>query len=308
MGCFSSTSKSSTKTSTKTPDSIKDLEKVLAPAAIDVSETPYEAYSGDRVAGFNNDQNTGFDMLRSLVGDAPDVTAEAMSGVKNYMNAPGQSVSTERIVDEDGRLGAISDYMNPYQNQVIDPAIQKIMDATFNRKKGLDAQQHNAGAFGDARHGIQEGSLFNDAQESIGNVSGQLLASGYDNAMAQRQSDLQNFQNVDMSNANYNEAALGRQFQGANAMPGVASAAFGANMDQINALLGAGQQQQQNEQSNLDAGYENFLREQEHPYRSIDALIGAIGGIPTARETTTTTTQPNNSASGAIGAILGGLF
>ena len=308
MGCFDKTTKSFSTTSTATPKSIQALESSLAPAAVDLAKTPYESYEGERVAGFNGDQTQGFDMLRDLVGNQQDVTGEAVNGIQSYMGGPAQNVGTERVVDEGGKLGAISDYMNPYQQNVIDPAIQKIMDATFDRKKQLDGIQHNAGAFGDARHGIQEGQLFNDAQETIGNVSGQLLNTGYNQAMGLRQGDQQQNLNADVTNANFNEGQLSRQFQGAAALPGIQASGFSSNMDQINALMGMGQQQQSNTQSGLDVGYEDFLRSQEHPYRGIDTLIGAMNGIPTARETTTTKTEPNNSNAGFLGSLLGGIF
>ena len=182
-------------------------------------------YTGERVAGFNPDQNTAFQGLRDAVGTAPVLLPEALQGARTFANAPAQAIDpryaaapaqaigTERLVDESGRLGAMSDYMNPYSEDVLQKTLQKIYDAADKARLNLGARATSANAYGDARHGIEGGQIDLNTQRAVGETSSQLLKEMFDTAMGWRSQDVGRFYNTDLANAGFNEQALERGFR-----------------------------------------------------------------------------------------------
>lgn len=292
-------------TTQKLPQFVEDAGKLLVEKGTEVSNKPFEGYDGQRVADFNSDQNTAFQQIRDLVGGAPGLTEEAMAGARRYASAPAQSVGTERIVDEGGRLGAISDYMNPHVANALDPAIRKIMEASAQLKKGIRGSATSAGAFGDARHGIADVGLYDKTLQNIGDTSANFMMNAFNNAMNQRTADRNAFMQGDQMNAGYNEAALTRDLMGTAALQDRAK----GQLDLIGNLLGSGTQQQGNTQANLDALFQEFMREQNWDFDTLQALGQALSGAPYSKtETTTKTGGSDNSGLGALGSIAAALI
>jgi hypothetical protein len=285
------------------PAYIDTASKALVKKGTDVLEKPFEAYTAPRVADLTADQMSVFQKLRDLVSSSPIVMPQAQQNISNYTNAPAQNVQTERVVDESGRLGAISDYMNPNLEAALAPALRKIQEAADLQRKKIGAGATSAGAFGDARHGILEGTLGRDTSTAMGDVAGKFYSDAFDKAMAARTGDLSRFLTTDTANAGYGETALGRQLTGANAQENLATADQNRMLTQLQALLSGGGAQQTNEQAKLDATFQEFLRKYGNDANVINALSAALKGASPDWTQTTTNTQPDNSIMQTIGAI-----
>lgn len=225
-----------------------------------INNTPYQAYGGQRVAGFDPDQTNAFNQVRSL------------------SSAP--SVLNERLVDEGGRLGKISDYIDPYVAQTLQPAIRNIQEAGQQQRMDIGDQAQSAHAFGDARHGIVEGMQMRDESRNIGDLSAQKYSDAYNTAMAERGADRTSL-------------ATGEQDR----------------MQRALALLGVGDRGQAQQQKGLDTQFEEFQRKGEDPYRKLDAILSFLTGNPASRDVTTTTSNNNNNwlaqlLGGAAGAFI----
>jgi hypothetical protein len=237
------------------------------------------------------------------------VGGTAIKGAADYAAAPAQNVSTERTVDENGKLGSISSYLNPYNDAVVQPALRKIQEQADQQRKRIAAGATAGGSFGDARHGIDEAMLGRDTSLAMGETAGALNKAGYDTAMNLRTGDLNRFKDVDALNAGYNETALNRGFQGTGAELDRATADQNRLLTQINSLLGAGSQQQAHDQAGLDAAYQEFMRK----YIGDDqAKIAAASQALTAQKgnysTTKTSEQPDNSLLGGVGSAAGSML
>lgn len=119
--------------------------------ASDVSNQQYQGYDGSRIAGFSDDQEAGFDMVRQnaqqgsgLSQQANDYATRALSGQggfsaeKNPYRNQATPVGNNRFAGE-----------NPYLGQMIGDAQQDITksytDATM---PNMLSQFQSAGAFG----------------------------------------------------------------------------------------------------------------------------------------------------------------
>ncbi len=290
------------------PNYITEAGQNLLTQSQELADKPFESYTGERVAGFSGDQQTAFQELRNLVSNRPNVVGEALDGARSYGSAPAQEISTERVVDEGGRLGAISDYFNPYDDNALQPAIRKIMEAADAQRKRISAGATSAGAFGDARHGILERDLDFETSSAIGETSAQFFKDAFDRAMGHRQTDLSRFNATDQNNASFDEAALNRQLTGSTSLLDMSGKDQTTALQAIQALLTSGGVQQGNEQAGLDADYGEFLREYGHEFSILDALGAALSGVPYERTQTTTQTTPDNSGYQAAGAAAGAIL
>jgi hypothetical protein len=288
--CDESETKSTT--TQKVPDYVEAGGKQLVSQASKLANKPYQSYTGERVADFTADQQTSFQAIRDLFTSG----GLAIPGAQAYAAGPAQNVSTERIVDEEGKLGAINDYLNPYREAAIQPAIQAILDQQAAAQKRVGAAATSAGAFGDSRHGIMEASVDEATSQALGDTVGRFMSEGFDKSMAARSSDLDRFLSTDKLNADFVEQALKRQFEGTQA-------AGSEQMKNIQALLASGSLQQGQQQAKNDATYEEFLRKYGHNFSVLEALSAALTSAPYSKTSTTTETAPDNSMAGAAGSM-----
>lgn len=264
-----------------------------------IYDKPYEAYSGDRVAGLTGDQGNGFQMLRDWVssgGSAP--TRDA--GTALIQKGAAYTPSTERIVDEGGRLGKMSDYTNPFTAQTLDPTLREIDRQTQAARMRTGDRATSAGAFGDARSGVLEGMDNRTGVQAGSDATYKAFADAFNTAMGLRSGDLNRFTAGDESSANRDIAAGG-------ALVDTAGKAQQDFMSQLTALLTTGGIQQQNAQSGLDANYEAYQNEQNDPYKKLAALVSTIGGVPYSTTGTTTKDDGGAGALSLLGSLIGAI-
>lgn len=163
----------------------------------------------------------GGDQWQSLIDAFTSAGAQTVGGggtldmVRNAATADAQKVGTERIVDENGRLGKVSDYMDPYLEASISPNIRRMEEDAATQRLALKGAATSAGAFGDARHGVLEQGINRDTQRNIGDYAGAAYENAFRNAMSERTSDISRFLQADTTQGQFNEQALGRMFTGA---------------------------------------------------------------------------------------------
>lgn len=250
MGCCSSETKQESKTTI--PAYLEQGGEQLVSMASDLANKDYQS-NPLQIADFAPDQQAAFEQIRNL----------------------NPEISTERVVDENGRLGKISDYFNPYA----DPAFKAIQDAEDANRKRIGASSTSAGAYGDARHGILEVGNMAEAQNA--RVSAAYQA--FDKAMTARGQDLARFTDVDKTN-------------------------FSQALQAVQALLTSGGIQQGQEQAKNQAIFDDFLRQYGHDFNVLEAFGAALSGAPHSTTTTSTSTTPSNSISQLLGSASGALL
>lgn len=294
---------SKTTTVQKVPKYIEEGGKEVIAKSQALADKPFEAYTGQRVADFSGDQQSAFQQLRDLIAGAPQVGGEAIQGARDFAAAPAQHLTTERIVDDDGRLGAIADYMNPFVDQALQPALRAIQEQADAQRKRISGGATSAGAFGDARHGILEAMLGRDTSTAMGDTASRFYLDAFRDALGLRQGDLSRMTDLDKTNALFNEQALDRLLTGSGAVLDRAGQDQRQGLQLIESLLASGGIQQGADQAELDAAYQEFLRNYGHDFDVVAAMASALSGVPYTR--TQTTTQPDNSLLGTLGSAAG---
>lgn len=224
--------------------------------ASDIANQPLQTYGGPRLAAFNPFQQQAFGQVQSMQGAWQ----------------PGQQAAYGNTFDAaQGFPGVnLSDYMNPYQQNVTDIAKREAIRDSSIAGQGLDAQASRAGAFGGSRHGLIQA----ERERNLG----------------QRLADLQ----TTGSNAAFNQAAqlsqsdLNRRLAAGKQFSDLAGAGQRNALQDIAALQGAGDTQQMQEQRALDIPYQNFLEQRDYGRNNALFLNSIIRGIPMQSTQTST--------------------
>lgn len=236
-------------------------------------------------AGFTPDQTSSFDIVRQYASPTSagmqNVAsgASAIQGASTYQpqNVTAATLNRADVRDLTGGTGAgfMQAYMNPFQQDVVDVALNDIERSRQLQQVQGAAQAQRAGAFGGSRQGVAEALTNEAALREAGRTAAQLRAQGFETAASlgmqdaarQLQAQAAN-QGVDLSIADataklQQQAALANQeagLQGAQQrmMAGAQLADVGAltqnlGFTQAQQLGQIGQQQQTLTQAELDA-------------------------------------------------------
>ena len=142
--------------------------------AVDAANTPYEAYTDPRFAGFTQDELNSFSGVRGLQGQ--------------WNPAFTQANDILGTVAQTGLEGFSQDYLNKYMN----PYIQNVMDVQKQRSiEDFDKQMRNyrdraaeAGSFGGSRFGLGEAQMYQDFNRQLAEQETLGLASAYESGLA----------------------------------------------------------------------------------------------------------------------------
>jgi hypothetical protein len=283
------------KTSTSTPN------PVVAQGATDninfvkgLQNQGFTPYSGQQVADLSPTQQSSIGLTNAIAGNG--TAAQAGQMINNSANAPASSVSSNTIASG----------MSPYMSQYVDAALKPQLTAfdinAGQQKNAINAQATGSGAYGDARTGIQQSTQdFLSNQNREGMIAG-AYNNAFNTAIGASAQDQSNNLTAQTTNANLNEAMLGRQLTGANALEGLQNQQLGVAQAQ-NTM---GQQQTAQQQAQLTAQYNQWLMAQQYPFQAAQLMnqTVAAGSQAMPASKTETTEAPNNSGLALGGALL----
>jgi hypothetical protein len=303
---------------TDLPDWAKPyFERNIARAEAEYTK-PYQAYSGERLAGTDPNVAKSREMVEGLVGSgipgletAQDYATAGMDRATELGNYGGGDYSQFNYSDPAMFTGDnVSQYMSPYQQLVTDK--QKEAAVTdFNRLQGArDAKAVQAGAFGGSRQAVQQGLAEEQLLNQLGNIQAKGSQSAFDAASKQFGAD----RAAQMTAEQRQASELGRVQTGQEASSqfgagqGLAALTAGTNIggelsrlgqlerqtgiQDTQLLEGVGQATQAESQAGLDLDYANFLEQQGYTQEQIGNMTGILTGMPIAatgaRESVTT--------------------
>lgn len=300
-----------------------------------ITDSPFQAFTGERVAGFSPTQIAGQGGLLAAANDPTGTNAyksasDTISGLLSYrpptIAAPTQ-VNANPITA--GQLSGtdLTPYMNPFQKDVIDASIAQNGFARDQQAVKDNASATAAHAFGGSRQGVQRAETtgaydrnnqinladlntgnFNQAragaQYDIGNKfaadqfnSGQKLTAGMFNSTGAYNADVANAQN-DITGANM-------RGNSALSLANLSDQQLRSALMRAGVISSVGDQQQAQQQNVDDASYEEFMRMINDPYQKQALRNSSLGAYP-VQATTTNTSKSSPGIGGILGGILGG--
>ena len=186
----------------------------------------------------------------------------------------------------------VGGYMNPYMQQVLSPQLDEL-----RRQYGISGTQQagqatQAGAFGGSRDAIMAA----ENQRNLGTAQNQAIGSAYNQAFNTAQNQY---------NQGQNQALQGMQLAGQQAsnLGQLGQTQYGQQIG-INALQNQyGAQQQGLQQQGLSQAYQDFLNQQNYPYKQLGFMSDLIRGLPLGQQSTASVYQAPGSLTGQIAGL-----
>lgn len=270
-----------------------------------VTEAPYQRYNAPRIAGFSPLQEQAMQgvsgMQPSQLGQFGGQLAGAASlGALGTQYRPfqmGQFTS-----------GRAAQYMNPFVEMAMEPQLREAARSSEIQRNLDQARAVGQGAFGGSRQAIVEA----ERQRNLGTQMGDIRARGYQTAFDQAQQNFAREQQLREQSRQYG-AGLGMQgfqtaLQGAGQLGALGGQEFGQQKDIIGLQSQLGGQQQALRQQGLTQAYQDFLNEQNYPYKQLGFMSDMIRGLPLGQQSTAQVYQAPGSLTGQIAGLGTGLL
>jgi hypothetical protein len=265
-----------------------------------LSNAPYQAYSGDRIAGFSPLQEQA-------------QTAAAKMGPSRFTQAGGRAAGAATL----GALGTdftpfrmgeftsnrAAQYMNPFIEGAMEPQLREAQRSSEMQRAADQAQAVRAGAFGGSRQGIVEA----ERQRNLGTQLGDIRARGYQTAFDQAQQNFAREQQLREQSRQYGTGAriqgLQTAIQGASQLGAIGGQEFGQGLEANKLQQQVGAQQQALQQQGLTQAYQDFLNQQNYPYKQLGFMSDLIRGLPLGQQSTAQVYQPPGNLAGQVAGI-----
>jgi len=287
-GGGSQTPTSQTVTNLSYPAEFKPMVMETAQRAMAEASTPYTAYKGERIAGFDPFQLTAQQAVANLgpsqqLGTASQFATGAGLKAGDIQYQP-QQFGTASFTTP----GLAGLYMSPYAQNVID-----IQQREAQRQADIAAQQQKAaavsrGAYGGSRQAILEAEAARNLATQKGDIQKAGLQAAYEQAQnlygteAQRALAAQQAQEQSRQyGAGLTMQGLQTQLQAAQGLGQLGQEQMQQQQAIINALQAAGQQRQALQQAQLTRQYEDFLQQKQYPYQQLAFMQEMLKGVPT---------------------------
>ena len=274
---------SSTVGGTQIPEWVSQAGQEAFTQAKSLATQPFQPFTGPRIADFSADEQTAFDMTRANQGSYQPLMDEAGTNLTQAAKSFDQAAADQ--------------YMNPYQQNVMDIAARNLnRQFDISRRQG-DAAAAAGGAFGGSRHGLLNAENERNRMMQMSDMYAQGQSAAYENAQRAFMQD---------QARSLKAADLGTSMAGALQSMGYTDAA---------AMEAIGQKERELDQASLDTAYQDYLEQREFPYRQINFALGALKGTPyetrTFQEGTSVTPQLGTSqfgqGAGALASLVGAL-
>ena len=281
-------------TQTSIPEYAKPyVEKMLGKAEA-LTESPYQAYGGQRIAGFTPMQEQAFNTVGQL---GPTQQGAVGSGMAT-MAGLGSLGAGQNYVNQATNPYAMASYMNPYVQNALNPAMQEA-----RRQSDVTGQQNaanavNAGAFGGSRFGIQEAERQRNLGQNLANIYGTGMSDAFKNAQQSMQ-----------FGSTLGLQGLGQAGQLASTLGNLGQQQFTQAKDAAAAQQAVGTAQQQMQQQQLEQQYADFQNQRQHPYQQLAYMSDMLRGLPLSQYTQTMYQAPPSflTQAAGVGAIGKGL-
>lgn len=216
--------------------------------AQDIASTPYQPYTGERIAPLSGDELAAIDYGRQNFG----LTAPTIMGA----NALNQQLIGRAAAGP--TTEALQGFMNPYQQLVIDQAKTRSTEDFQKVLGNIRTQAANAGAFGGSRQALLESNAFRDLGRNLTEIQERGSQQGFTNAQDMF------FRTLGQA-GDLNQQAVSTALTGQSAI----------NQD-INQRMRLGQAQRGIDQAMLDQDYLDFANEINYPTQSLNVLGTAL--------------------------------
>jgi hypothetical protein len=254
-----------------------------------LSQTPYQAYGGERLAGFTPMQQQAFQGVANLRPAQQLGLGTQFAGLSGLQGLGAGQQYAQQATDP----RAMQAYMSPYTQLALDPQIREAGRRSAMEGQQMMGQAARAGAFGGSRFGLMEA----ERQRNLGQLQSDIYGRGMQTAFEQARQAQQFGADLGLRGAATGLQAAGQLGQ-------LGQAQFGQQKDVIQGQLAAGAQQQALEQQRLGQAYQDFQNQRQYPYQQLAFMSDMLRGLPLAQYSQTMYQPPPSMLGQVAGAGL----
>lgn len=305
-------------TTTTIPEYAKPYVERMLGKTEALTSAPYQTYGGERIAQTDPLQAQAYSAISQLQAPGQFDAATGMAGAAGTAALqqvgaykPGQfttvGVAPERAGYSEFGATQAKQYMSPYFQSVVDAQKRSAVEDAQRSQLAQNLGAARTGTYGGSRQLMATLQREKALGGQLGDIQSKGLQSAFENAQQQFERDQARRMLAQGQNLQYgtqaqlaNQQALldvqrmaeqSRQFgsdlgmrgisaalQGAQTMGGLGEAQQKAQMDIIAAKERAGAQQRAVEQAYLDQQYQDFIAQQQHPYKQLGFMSDILRG------------------------------
>lgn len=278
-----------TVTQTSIPEYAKPYVERMLGKSEALTGTPYQAYQGERIAGFTPMQQQAFQNVQNLQPAQQLGVATQMGGIAGLQGlGAGQQYAQQATSP-----GAMQAYMSPYTQLALEPQMREASRRSAMEGQAQQAAAVKAGAFGGSRQGLIEA----ERQRNLGQLQSDIYGRGMQTAFEQARQAQQFGADLGLRGA-------GMGLQAAQTLGQLGQTQFGQQKDVIQGQLAAGEQQRALEQKRLEQAYQDFQTQRQYPYQQLAFMSDMLRGLPLSQYSQTMYQPPPSMLGQVAGAGL----
>lgn len=232
----------------------------------------YQPYDKQRTAGFSPLQQQAFERYAGMQVSPELKEAAGLASLAGQ----GSGMAGQRYENMATNPYAMGAFMSPYTQNVIQQQKRGAMQDYARQTPGLRASAARSGALG----GTRESLMRSEAQRNLQGQMQGIEATGLQNAF-------QNAQQAQQFGANLGMQGYQQQLAAAGSLGGLGMQNYQQQMGIGQAQLGAGAQGQAMEQELLNQQYQDFINQQQFPYKQAEFGMSLLRGTPTVASSRT---------------------
>lgn len=261
---------STTQTTTTIPEYARPYVERMLGKAEAFSETPYQAYGGQRTADFSPMQQQAFQGAANL-GPAKQLgVGTQLAGMAGL----GGLGAGQQYAQQATNPYAMQSYMSPYIENAMAPQLREAARTSAIQGQQNQAQAVQQGAFGGSRSAIVEAERQRNLAQQQGDIYGRGMQTAYEQARQAQQFG------ADLGLRGYGLAG-----QMAGTLGQLGQTQFGQQQGAIQAQAAAGAQQQAQAQQGLSQAYQDFLSQRGYPQQQLSFMSDILRGVPLGQQT-----------------------
>jgi len=278
-------------------------------ALTDINQNPYQAYGGQRIAGFNPTQERAFQNItnQQVAGQVgAGTTMAGVSGLGSLGTANQLGQVGQQYANQVTNPYATQAYMSPYMQNVVDVQKNEALRDAQMRNIGANLGSAKQGTYGGARQVLAEQERNRNLQQGLANIQ----ATGSQNAFQAAQQAQQYGANLGLQGLQGQLAGYGQAGQMAGTLGQLGQTQFAQQQAINQGIQNVGNIQQAQAQQGLDLGYQDFLKQRNYPYQQLAFMSDMTRGLPLSQAAQQVYTAPPSAASqlGGLGMSALGIY
>jgi hypothetical protein len=280
---------STTQTTTSIPEYAKPYVERMLGKTEALTQSPYQTYGGERIAGFTPLQQQAFQGVSNLQPSRQLGAATQIGGMAGLGGLQAGQQYAQQATDP----YAMQAYMSPFTNLALEPQLREASRRSAIEGQTQQAQAVRAGAFGGARQGIVEAERQRNLAQQQQDIYGRGMQTAFEQARQAQQ-----------FGSTLGLQGLSQAQQAASILGQLGQTQFGQQKDILQGQLAAGAQQRDLEQQRLQQAYQDFQAQRQHPYQQLGFMSDMLRGLPLGQYSQTMYQQPPSLLGQVAGAGL----